>query len=457
MQRLGELTSGFAGEVMRPGDPGYEAARAVWNGMIDRRPAVIVRPTSTDDVAAAVRFARERDLVVAVRGGGHSIPGLSTCDDGMVIDLCRMRGAHVDPAARTARVGGGALLGELDEAAQRHGLVCPVGVVSHTGVGGLTLGGGMGRLQRRFGLTIDNLVAVELVTADGALVRASQREQPELFWGMRGAGLNFGIVTAFEFGLHPLDGPVTHGVVTHPVGGAQALAERYRELVEMGPDTVWASFGVELALPAERYAPEVAGGPMAYVAVLHCGPAADAERDLAPLRNLGGAASDTIERKPYLATQRLNDEATAWGHRFSMRSAFLRSMPDDVVGAWVERVGQLPAGAEGGYSVWSCGGAIAAVPGDDTAFTGREGLYWAAAEVQWDDPELDDACRAWGRAAVTEALPYRVPGRYVNDVAEVADGLARSIYGEGKYERLVALKREWDPDNVFRLNQNVQP
>jgi FAD/FMN-containing dehydrogenase len=457
MRNLGELTDGFAGEVVRPGDPEYDAARRVWNGMIDRRPALIVRPTSTDDVAAAVSFARERELVVAVRGGGHSIPGLSTCDDGIVIDLARMRGALVDPEARTARVGGGALLGELDEAAQQHGLVCPVGVVSHTGVGGLTLGGGMGRLQRRFGLTIDNLLAVELVTADGRLVRASEDEQPELFWGVRGAGPNFGIVTAFEFRLHPFDGTVTHGVVIHPVERAEALAERYRELVETGPDAAWASFGVALALPADDYPPEVAGGPIAYVGVLHSGPAADAERDLAALRAVGGAAVESIEAKPYLTTQRLSDEASAWGHRFSMRSAFLRSLPDGLVGAWVERVDGVPDGADGGYSVWSCGGAIAAVRDEDTAFTGREGLYWASAEIQWDEPELDETCRAWGRAALAEAKPYESAGRYVNDVAEVQDGLARSIYGDAKYERLVALKREWDPDNVFRLNQNIRP
>jgi FAD/FMN-containing dehydrogenase len=457
MKNLDGPNGGFAGEVVRPGDPGYDEARKVWNGMVDRRPALIARPTSTDDVATAVSFAREHDLLIAVRGGGHSIPGLSTCDDGIVIDLSRMGAAEVDPQARTARVGGGALLGALDEAAQQHGLVCPVGVVSHTGVGGLSLGGGMGRLQRRFGLTIDNMLAVELVTADGRHLRASEQEQPELFWGMRGAGANFGIVTAFEFRLHPFDGGVTHGSVIHPVERAEALAERYRELVETGPDAVWASFGVGLALPTQDYPPDVAGRPIAYVGVLHSGPAADAERDLAALRGLDGAAADSIRATEYLTTQRLADETEAWGHRFSMRSDFLRSLPDELVRAWVDRIDGVPDGARGGYSVWSCGGAVAAVPDEATAFTGREGMYWASAEVQWDEPELDDACRAWGRSALTEAQPYEAAGRYVNDVAEVEDGLARSIYGDAKYERLLALKREWDPDNVFRLNQNIRP
>lgn len=451
------LLPGFAGDVVRPSDPEYDAARVVWNGMIDRRPALIVRPMDPDDVSAAIRFARERDLPVAVRSGGHSIPGLSTCDDGVLIDLSRMRGAQVDPQARLARVGGGALLGELDDAAQEHGLVCPVGVVSHTGVAGLTLGGGMGRLQRRFGLTIDSLRAVELVTADGRLVRASEDEHPELFWGVRGAGANFGIVTAFEFGLHPFGGTVTQGVVMHPIHRAQALAERYRELVVDGPDAAWASFGIGLALPAEEYPPEVAGGPLAFVMVLHSGQPADAERDLAALCGLRGAVVDSIEVKPYLTTQRMSDEATAWGHRFSMRSNFLRALPEDVVGAWGERVAEMPEGANGGYSVWSCGGAMAAVSDADTAFTGREARYWTSAEIQWDDPRMDEPCRAWGRAALAEAQPYESAGRYVNDVAEVGEDVARSVYGDAKYERLVALKREWDPDNVFQLNQNIRP
>ena len=244
MQGLSTFPDDFGGEVIRPDDPGYDAARVVWNGMVDRRPAMVVRPTSTDDIALAVRYGREQELPIAVRGGGHSIPGLSTCDDGIVIDLSRMRGVTADPRLRTARASGGALLAELDDAAQAHGLVCPVGVVSHTGVAGLTLGGGMGRLQRKFGLTIDNLLSVDLVTADGKVVRAAEDENPELFWGMRGAGPNFGIVTSFEFRLHPLDRPVTHGAVVHPLGRAAELAELYRGLVEASPDELWLSLGL---------------------------------------------------------------------------------------------------------------------------------------------------------------------------------------------------------------------
>src|SRR3954447_20582058 len=379
---LGKLTDGFAGEIVRPEDAAYDAARAVWNSMIDRRPALIVRPTGTEDVVAALRFAREQELVIAVRCGGHSIPGFSTCDDGIVIDLARMRGVDVDRERRTARVRGGSLLAELDDAAQAHELVCPVGVVSHTGVAGLTLGGGMGRLQRKLGLTIDSLLAVELVTAEGKVVRASEDENPELFWGMRGAGANFGIVTSFEFRLHPFGGLVTHGTVTHPIERAEKLAERYRELVEDGPDELWTSFGMSVGGGARA--------PVASVSVLHSGPPADAERDLAALRGLDDAGEDSIEPKPYLASQHLFDAPMEWGQRFSMKSSFLASLPDTLVRDWADQLSRVPDGAEGGFSVWAWGRAIAAVSDEGTAFTGRDAAFWSAAEIVWSDGALDD-------------------------------------------------------------------
>jgi hypothetical protein len=439
---LRAFAGAFPGEVVLPDDDGYDAARAVWNRMVDRRPAAVVRPASADDVVTALRFGRDHDVQIAVRGGGHSIPGLSTCDDGMVIDLSRMRGAEVDAGRRIARVAGGSLLGELDDAAQAAGLVCPVGVVSHTGVAGLTLGGGMGRLQRRYGLTVDNLRAVELVTADGRLVRASDDENPDLFWGLRGAGANFGIATAFEFGLHPFDGTVTHGLVTHAIDRLEGVVGVFRDAVESGPDELMPTLAV--------------GRADVSISVLHCGSPEQAERDLADLRAFGPPTADTIEVKPYLVAQHLADDEMEWGHRFYMKSAFLRELPTDALRRCAELVAQAPAGAEGGLSVWGWGGAIADVPEDGTAFTGREASYWISAEAQWDDPELDGACREWARDTIAEVLPHAVVGRYVNDVAEVGADL-RSVYGPAKYERLVALKRAWDPDNVFQLNQNIRP
>jgi FAD/FMN-containing dehydrogenase len=451
---LGET---FTGEVVLPGDSGYDQARAVWNGMIDRHPAVVVRPTGVPDVVAAVRWAREQTLDIAVRCGGHSIPGLSTCDDGIVIDLSAMNSVDVDAVLERARVAGGALLGDLDRHAQQVGLVCPVGVVSHTGVAGLTLGGGMGRLQRRFGLTIDNVLSVELVTADGRVVQASDEENPELFWGLRGAGANFGIATSFEYRLHPFDGTVTHGSVVHPIERATELAGLFRQLVDAGPDELWCSFAIALAEPGSGLPDEVAGRPIAVVSVLHSGPVAGAERELAELRALGPPLADNITVKPYLATQQLADEAMAWGHRFSMKSVFLDSFPDKIVRRFAQHVSRAPVGTDCDFSVWSGGRAITDVAEDATAFTGRAGTYWVSAEALWDDPGLDESCRSWARAALADVEPHAVVGRYVNDVAEVEQGLGRSIYGGEKYERLVGLKRTWDPENVFRLNQNISP
>jgi FAD/FMN-containing dehydrogenase len=446
----------FAGEIVLPGDVDYDSARAVWNGMIDRRPAIVVRPADADDVALAIRFGRDQDLTLAVRGGGHSIPGLSTCDDGLVVDLSHMRGAQVDPERRLARVAGGAHLAELDDTAQANGLVCPVGVVSHTGVAGLTLGGGMGRLQRKLGLTIDNLAAADVVTADGRLVHASEDENPDLFWGLRGAGANFGVVTSFEFRLHPLSEVITHGVLMHPLERAVELAAVYHDVLDSGPDELWMSFGLILA-PVENVPPEIAGEPVAAVSVLHCGPLDQAERDVAQLRAFGPPVVDSIEAKTYLSVQRMNDEALEWGHRFYMKSAFLPDLSDELVALGAEHASRMPEGADANITAWPCGRAIAAVGEDETAFTGRDAAFWIGAEIMWDDPALDDRCRDWGRAVLADIDRFASVGRYVNDVAETGEASVREVYGAEKYERLVALKRAWDPDNVFRLNQNVRP
>jgi FAD binding domain/Berberine and berberine like len=441
------LAETFAGELVFPGDADYDSSRAVWNGMIDRRPAIVARPAAADDAATAIRFAREHDLPLAVKGGGHSIPGLSTCDDGVVIDLSLMRGARVDAERRTAEVNAGALLGELDDAAQAVGLVCPVGVVSHTGVAGLTLGGGMGRLQRKFGLTIDNLLSVDLVTADGRFVRASDDENADLFWGLRGAGANFGVATSFRFRLHPMDGTITFGSVVHPIERARKLAQLYGELTETGPDELWGSFTLRLD----------GGRPVASIGVFHCGSIDAAERDLAQLRSFGPPIADSIAPKSYLVVQRMNDESQAWGHRFYMKSGFLLAFPNELVDICVEAMSRVPDETECGIYLWSCGRAYSAVPDEATAFSGRDAMFWFEAEAMWEDAAQDEACRAWTRTTMDQVQPFTSAGRYVNDVAEAGEDVVRSVYGDAKYERLVALKRVWDPDNVFRLNQNIRP
>ena len=456
-RRLSSLRDTFKGDLILPEDDAYDAMRAVWNGMIDRRPAIVVQPLDTADVTTALRFARDEDLVIAVRSGGHSMAGLSTCDDGMVIDLGRMRGVTVDPDQRLARCNGGALLGELDDAAQAFGLACNVGTVSHTGIAGLTLGGGMGRVQRKLGLTIDCLRAVELVTADGRLVRASDDENADLFWGMRGAGANFGVVTAFDFGLAPIGPTITRGILVFPAERARDVAAVYRDYMTTAPDDVMAALNFGRASPDEGNPAVVACQPVVTLSITHAGPTTAIERDLAPFAALGPPASGSVAQQTYLESQHAFDDANAWGHRVYTKSGMVGSLPDDLVDALVDHVAGSPPG-EDVFSIWAFGGAVGRVPEEATAFQGRSAPYWVGTECMWDDPADDQAHRTWARAGVGLLEPYRVAGGYVNDVSESGDvAQVRSVYGDAKYERLVALKRAWDPENVFRLNQNIQP
>jgi FAD/FMN-containing dehydrogenase len=451
--KLERFRKRFSGDVILPADPDYDDARRVWNGMIDRHPAIVMRPHHPDDVVAAIHLARDTDLAIAVRGGGHSLPGHSTCDGGMVIDLAGIRGATVDPRARTARVGGGALLGELDIAAQAHGLVCPVGVVSHTGVGGLTLGGGMGRLQRKHGLTIDNLRAVELVTADGRIVRASESENSDLFWAVRGAGANFGIVTSFEFDLHPYDGRITVARVIHSGTRIREAWEIFSGFASTAPDHVMLTFNMTLAA-AESVPRDHVGKPVVTISAFHSGDVIHAERELDELMRLGSPVARSVVEMSYLDLQRSADEATAWGHRVYIKGGFTDELPAGALDRMVEHL--LRAGPDDVFGLWAQGGAIARVPEEATAFTGREARFQMSAESTWDDPAADGERLGWAREAYAIAEPYSRAGRYVNDVGDSGD-LGRWVYGDQKYDRLVAVKRAWDPDNVFRLNQNIRP
>jgi FAD/FMN-containing dehydrogenase len=444
----------FPGEVVVPGDREYDAARVVWNGIADRHPAIVARCAGPADVAAALPFARDQDLVVAVRGGGHSVAGFSTCDGGMVIDLSRMRGVSVDPERRIARVAGGTLLGELDREAQAFGLATPVGVVAHTGVGGLTLGGGMGRLQRKLGFTIDNLLSVDIVTADGREIHVDEQENDDLFWGVRGAGANFGVVTSFEFRLHPVGPMITQGMVLLPIERAHDVAGVFRELAGSAPDDVMISMGFGVATPEAEFPPEVAGRPIVLLGATHSGSLEAAERDLEPLHQLDPVL-DTFGPKSYLTVQNMSDEAMAWGKRFYMKGAFMQTLSDEAVNVCAEQVTSPPGDCS--VSLWAQGGAIARVPETAMAFTGRQAPFWLGVEALWGDEALDGAHIAWGRAAMDALKPFTGSGHYVNDVVESGVEVVRAIYGDAKYERLVRLKRAYDPDNVFRLNQNIAP
>jgi hypothetical protein len=444
----------FEGRLIVPGDPDYDIARAVWNGMVDRHPALVARCTGVADVVAALRFAREEGLAIAVRGGGHSVAGFSTCDGGMVIDLGPICGVVVDPERRVAQVGGGALLSQLDEAGQRFGLACPVGVVGHTGVGGLTLGGGIGRLQRKYGYTIDNLLGVDLVTADGALVHAGPDENSDLFWGLRGAGANYGIATSFRFRMHPVGPTIVHGLLVYPVDRAHDLAARLQELASTAPDDVSCAMAFAIAPGDPPFSPEMAGRAVVHLEITHCGPVKEAERFIHSLR-VGSPLVDTCAPKSFLSVQLMSDEERAWGHRFYMKNAFLPTLGKDVVDIAADRLAD--ARGDCGISFMAQGGAIARLAEDDTAFAGRHASFWCTVETLWDDPGRDEEFVGWARATMAALKPFTTAGSYVNDVAESGEDVVRAIYGSAKHGRLVALKQVWDPDNVFRLNQNIAP
>jgi FAD/FMN-containing dehydrogenase len=403
----------------------------------------------------AIRFGRERDLEIAVRGGGHSASGHSTCNGGLVIDLSTMRGVTVDADQRTARANGGALLGELDVAAQAHGLVCPVGVIGHTGVAGLTLGGGVGRLQRNFGLTIDNLRAVEMVTADGRTVRASETEEPELFWGIRGAGWNFGVVTAFEFGLHEF-GPLLHrSARIYPASQAHDVWATFRDFAASAPDAISTIYTLARAMPESDYPEAVAGKPIVIVSYNHSGSAEAVERDVAPLTAGPAPVSVTSGSAPYLEVQTSNDLAMAWGGRSFILSGYANDLSPSVLDALIEHVAGAPDDAS--FSVTAQGGAIRRVPVDATAFIGREARFDVSADVSWPDASGDHASADWVRRAMAIIAPDALPGGYSNGNSDAGPEHTRALYGDETLGRLAALKRAWDPENVFHLNHNVAP
>ena len=449
------LGAGFAGEVIQPGDAGYDQARRLWNAAIDKRPAMVARPASVADVVAALRFARERGLEIAVRAGGHSATGHSTSDGGLVLDLGRLDHVIVDPETRIARAGGGALLSALDRAGQVRGLVCPVGVIGHTGVGGLTLGGGMGRLMRRFGLTIDNLRAVELVTADGRLVRASDTDEPDLFWGIRGAGTQFGAVTEFEFELQPFDGALTRAIRMYDARHVQEVWATFRRLAETAPDEVSMTFGLGRAVPEADYPESLAGKPMAFIALNHSGDPASLERDTAAFGEGPPAAQTIGGPTSYLEVQTMNDEAMAGGKRSYIDSAFASDLGRDVLDRLINHLADAPG--EAWFSASAFGGAMARVDDEATAFPSRGLAFDTSADAgAWEDPADDDRYIGWTRRAMEITAPSVASfGRYTNEISDSDDAVSRSVYGAVKYARLAALKRAWDPDNVFHGTHNI--
>jgi FAD/FMN-containing dehydrogenase len=453
--QLDQLRRTFHGDVISATAADYDDARRIWNAVIDGRPAAILRPTNVDDVIAAVRFGRELDLEIAVRGGAHSAVGHSTTNGGLVIDLARLNEVSVDPERRIARTGGGALLGQLDIAAQARGLVCPVGVVSHTGVAGLTLGGGVGRLHRRLGLTIDSLRAVELVTADGRRVRATADEEPDLFWGLRGAGANFGIATSLELQLHPFEGVLHRGVRIHPATDRHELWAIFRDFALHAPETVAAIFGIGRAQPAADDPDAVAGRPIVIISYNHSGAPEDVERDLAPLFRGPAPASATATSQPYLEAQGSSDLTLAWGSRAAILGGYLADLSAEALDALTAHVEQAPG--ESSIGITAMGGAIGRLADDATAFTGRSAPFDISPDSYWSDPADDEANATWVREAMAIVEPDLLPGRYINELSDEGPEVTRACYGDAKLEGLRALKRAWDPTNVLHRNHNVAP
>jgi FAD/FMN-containing dehydrogenase len=436
----------LSGVVVCPGDQDYEAARAVWNGMVDRRPALIAYCANRQDVIEAVNFARATGILTAVRSGGHNIAGASLCDGGLVIDMSRMSRVIVDPASRTARAEGGALLADLDAATQAHGLATTTGVNSDTGLIGLTLGGGIGRLGRKHGLACDNMVSAEVVTADGRVLNASAHENADLFWGLRGGGGNFGIVTATTYRLHPLGPTVLAGSLVYEWKRAREALRLYAEFSAAAPD----------ALNTDAALVTMPDGNHGFtISAFYAGPIDEAERVLHPLRQALPPVADRIAPISYVQLQKAGDASFPRGHRFYWKAQFLRQVTEAAADALIERFPSVPS-PRSFFVFQQVGGAISRVPATATAYANRDAAYDSFPVSIWSDPAADEENIAWAREMYAALRPFGMGGVYVNNLGDEGHERVKAAYGEN-YDRLVTLKRKFDPDNLFRLNQNVHP
>ncbi len=454
------LAGQVKGPVILPDDAAYDEARKVWNGMIDRYPALIVRPLDVSDVIAAVNFAREHDLLLSVRDGGHNVAGHATNDGGIVIDLAEMKQIEVDPAGRTVRVGGGAMWGDVDAATQPHGLATPGGVYSRTGIAGLTLGGGYGWLRSTYGLSCDNLIAAEVVTADGRLVHASATENPDLLWGLRGGGGNFGVVTTFVFRLHPVGPDVMFVFVFHDGRGEDAMKRAlrlYRDFSETAPDEANTIAALGQIPPDEHFPEELHRTPFAAFGGLYVGPVDEGEKVLRPLRDLGTPLLDFSGVMPYVEAQRAFDADYPDGLRYYWKSLNLTRLDEDAIERIVRHARQQPSPFST-TDLWHIGGAVKRAGPDESAFSGRDAAFLLSPEANWLDAADDEANLRWVRDFVADMAPFSDGSRYLNFAGfqEEGDDMIRASYG-AQHARLQALKRQYDPGNLFRLNQNIKP
>ncbi|WP_306057432.1 FAD-binding oxidoreductase [Natronococcus wangiae] len=442
------------GKVLQSGDDSYDEARSIWNAMIDREPAVIVRPAGAADVMTAVEFARERDLPLSVKGGGHNVAGNAVCDDCLTIDLSSMSSVRVDRTAQSARVGPGATMADLDHETQAFGLATPGGVISTTGVAGVTLGGGIGWLSRKYGLSIDNLRSVDVVTADGEVVTANEDENPDLFWAIRGGSGNFGIVTSFEFDLHEVGPDVLFGPIVYPYEDAPDVLARYEEFTRGAPRecTVWAN---SVAAPPLPFLPEEVHGTTVLILVgFYAGDLDEGEAVLEPLREYGDPIADAVEPTRYTEAQSLLDDLYAEGARNYWKAPNFTALGEETIDTILEYAERLPT-PQSEILIHQVGGAVNDVASDATAYPHRDTEFIVTVAARWEDPTKDDECIAWVRECHDALAEGATGGTYVNFEGD-REGRERNAYGEN-YDRLVESKNEYDPENLFRLNQNVKP
>jgi FAD/FMN-containing dehydrogenase len=450
------LGADLAGEAIAPGDADYDGARAVWNAMIDRRPAVIARCRGVADVRAALRFAREHGLPIAVRGGGHNVAGNAVCDGGIVIDLSPMKGIHVDPRARTARVQPGVTLAELDRETQVFGLATPTGLISMTGIAGLTLGGGLGWLSRRYGTACDNLLSAEVVLANGEVVTAGADDDPDLLWALRGGGGNFGIVTSFEYRLHPVGPQVLAGAIFHRGDHAREVLRSYRDFMADAPDELTVN-AVLLTAPEAPFLPaEAHGTPALALALCYAGDPEDGERVLRPLRALGRPLADLVAPMPYTAFQTMFDAGYPPGQQNYWKSSYLDDISDEAIDVALDGARRMTSALSSFY-FQPMGGAIARSTPDEAAFGHRDADFDFNILSVWSDPAESDEHVAWTRALWEAMQPFASGGVYVNNLGDEGPDRVRAAYAPAVYDRLVSLKDRYDPDNVFRMNQNIPP
>jgi FAD/FMN-containing dehydrogenase len=449
------LRAGVRGGVLVRGDAGYDESRRIWNAMVDHRPALVARCVSAADVRSAVRFAHERSIMLSVRGGGHHIAGNAVADGALTIDLSGMRSVRVDAERRTARVFGGALLGDFDHETQSFGLATPLGINSTTGLGGLTLGGGFGWLTRAYGLTIDNLLSADIVTADGELRVASATTDPDLFWAIRGGAGNFGVATSFELRLHPV-GPIVHaGVVAYPFDEAQAVLRAWRDFDETSPDELSAWVVLRKAPPLPFLPPDVHGKHVVLIAAVYAGDAARGAQVAAPLLELGTPLGNALGPVPYAAFQAAFDPLLTPGARNYWKSNDFEELGDDALDVFIESARTVPS-PHCEIFIAQLGGAMGRVAPDATAYAGRDARYVMNVHGRWLERGDDDACRTWAREVFARTSAYATGGGYVNFLTSDENARVTAAYGDN-YERLQQLKRRYDPDNLFRMNLNIPP